>query len=118
MEIQSEKVGDVVIAHVLIDELDAGNVPEFKRDVAPALEESTRLVLDLSRLRFLDSSGLGAFLSCLRRLNAKGGTLKLGGIGKEVQTVCELVRLNRIMGIHGTVEEAVRAFATLEPQRR
>ena len=74
------------------------------------LEANTKLVFDLSRLRFVDSSGLGAFLSCLRHVNAKGGDLKLCGMSKPVRAVFELVRLHRIFDILGTREEAVRAF--------
>ena len=99
-----------------MEELDASNAGEFKRDIAPVLEANTKLVIDLSRLRFVDSSGLGAFLSCLRKLNAKGGDLKLCGMSKQVRAVFELVRMHRIFDIYGTREEAVRAFAAVEAQ--
>jgi len=111
MEIASDRTGDVGVAAVPVEELDASNAADFKRDVGPVLEANTKLVLDLSRLRFVDSSGLGAFISCLRKLNAKGGDLKLCGMSKQVRAVFELVRMHRIFEIYGTQEEAVRAFA-------
>jgi anti-sigma B factor antagonist len=111
MEIAVDHIGDVAVAVLLVEELDAGNAGEFKRDIAPVLETNKKLVFDLSRLRFVDSSGLGAFLSCLRQVNAKGGDLKLCGMSKQVRGVFELVRLHRIFDILGTTEEAVRAFA-------
>ena len=111
MEIAVDHIGDVAVAVLPVEELDAGNAGEFKRDIAPVLEANTKLVFDLSRLRFVDSSGLGAFLSCLRHVNAKGGDLKLCGMSKQVRGVFELVRLHRIFDILGTTEEAVRAFA-------
>ncbi|HEX9869759.1 MAG TPA: STAS domain-containing protein [Candidatus Tectomicrobia bacterium] len=111
MEIAVDHIGDVAVAVLPVDELDASNAGEFKRDIAPVLEANTKLVVDVSRLRFVDSSGLGAFLSCLRHVNAKGGDLKLCGMSKPVRTVFELVRLHRIFDILGTQEEAVRAFA-------
>jgi anti-sigma B factor antagonist len=110
MQMTSEKVGDVAVAAVPVDELDASNAPEFKRDIAPLLEANAKLVLDLGRLRFVDSSGLGAFISCLRKLNAKGGDLKLYGMSKQVRAVFELVRMHRVFDIVGTREDAVRAF--------
>jgi anti-sigma B factor antagonist len=110
MQIASEKVGDVTVAAVPVEELDAGNAGEFKRDIAPLLEASARMVLDMSRLHFVDSSGLGAFISCLRKLNAKGGDLKLCGMSKPVRAVFELVRMHRIFDIVATREDAVRAF--------
>ena len=73
MEITVDHQGDVAVAVLPVEELDASNVGEFKRDIAPVLEAHTKLVFDLSRLRFVDSSGLGACLSCLRHVNTKGG---------------------------------------------
>lgn len=111
MEIVAEKVdGDVVVVVVPVTELDAANSAEFKRDMCPVLESHARVVLDLSRLRFIDSSGLGAFISCLRKLYEKKGDLKLCAMSKQVRAVFELVRMQRVVDIHATRDEAVRAF--------
>jgi anti-sigma B factor antagonist len=110
MEIGVDKMGDVAVAVIPVDELDASNAGELKRDMASILESHAKVVIDLSRLRFVDSSGLGAMLSCLRQLSAKGGDLKLCGMSKQVRATFELVRMHRIFDIFGTREEAVRAF--------
>ena len=110
MEIAVDNVDGIAVAEMPVDELDASNSPEFKRDIAPVLQANTKLVLDLSRLRFVDSSGLGAMLSCLRQLSAKNGDLKLCGLTKQVRAAFELVRMHRIFDIAGTREEAVHAF--------
>jgi anti-sigma B factor antagonist len=102
MQIPFERVGDVAVALVTVEELDASNAAEFKRDMAPLVDAQTKLVLDLSRLRFVDSSGLGAFISCLRKLNTKGGDLKLYGMSKQVRAVFELVRMHRVFDILGS----------------
>ena len=111
MEFAVQEFGDVAIAAILVDDLDAGNAGDFRRDISPVLEAHPRLVLDLSRLRFIDSSGLGAFISCLRKVNAAGGDLKLCGMSKPVRGVFELVRMHRVFDIFPTRVEAVRAFA-------
>jgi anti-sigma B factor antagonist len=110
MEVAVNKTGDVGIAVVPVDELDASNAPEFKRDMTPVLDSGPKLILDLSRVRFVDSSGLGAMLSCLRHLSSKGGDLKLCCMSKQVQTAFELVRMHRVFDIYPTRDEAVRAF--------
>jgi anti-sigma B factor antagonist len=110
MQLTIERVGNVAVTAVPVEELDAGNVAEFKRDIAPLLETDANVVLDLSRVRFVDSSGLGAFISCLRKLNARGGDLKLCAMSKQVRAVFELVRMHRVFDILSTREEAVRAF--------
>jgi anti-sigma B factor antagonist len=117
MQLAIEKVGNVAVTAIPVEELDAGNAGEFKRDIAPLLDAHANLVLDLSRLRFVDSSGLGAFISCLRKLNAKGGDLKLCGMSKPVRAVFELVRMHRVFDILATREDAVRAFEAAPASR-
>ena len=110
MELVLQQIDGVAVATVPVADLDASNAAEFKRDMTPVIDSHSKLVLDLSRLRFVDSSGLGAFISCLRKLNAKGGDLKLCGMSKQVRGVFELVRMHRIFDICATSEDAVRAF--------
>ena len=117
MEITADKIGDVAVVLVPVEELDASNAGELKRNIAPILEANPQLVIDLSRLRFIDSSGLGAMLSCLRQVSAKGGDLKLCGMSKQVRATFELVRMHRIFDIFSTREEAVRAFQGPKPNR-
>jgi anti-sigma B factor antagonist len=107
MAIAFERFGDMAVAVLPMEELDASNSADFKRDVAPLLAETKRVVFDLSRLRFVDSSGLGAFVSCLRQLRARDGDMKLCGMSNQVSAAFELVRLNQVFDIRGTTAEAV-----------
>jgi anti-sigma B factor antagonist len=111
MELTTEKIGDVTVVVLPGDQLDASNAKEFKRDVTPLLEPNGKVIFDLTGLRFVDSSGLGAFLSSQRHLNATGGDLKLCGMTKPVRALFELVRMHKIFDICGTKDEAIRSFA-------
>jgi anti-sigma B factor antagonist len=110
MEMTVEKFGDVSVMMLFGASLDASNTKEFKRDVASILDSDHKLIFDLSKLEFVDSSGLGAILSCLRQLNSTGGDLKLCSMGKPVRALFELVRMHRIFEIFNTREEAIKAF--------
>ncbi len=110
MEMSIEKIGDVTVVVLPGERLDASDAKEFKRDIAPVLEANSKVVFDMSQLRFVDSSGLGAILSCLRQLNAAGGDLKLCGLSKPIRALFELVRMHRVFNIFNTKEEAVGAF--------
>lgn len=110
MDIHVDQIENIAIAEIPVEELDASNANELKRDMAPILDANRRVVIDLSRLHFVDSSGLGAMLSCLRQLSAKGGDLKLCGMTKQVRAAFELVRMHRIFDIFPTRLEAVHAF--------
>jgi anti-sigma B factor antagonist len=117
MDIPVEERDGVAVAEIPVDELDASNSGELKRAMAPILDRYSKLVVDMSRLRFVDSSGLGAMLSCLRHLSAKGGDLKLCGMSKSVRAAFELVRMHRIFDILATCEDAAKAFMTEESAR-
>jgi anti-sigma B factor antagonist len=115
MDIVVESTDNVAVMTIVVEELDASNTAEFKRDVAPMLERHASIIFDLHVLRFIDSSGLGAFLSCLRKVNEKGGDMKLCCMQKPVRSAFELVRLHRILDIHETREAAAAAFSRLPP---
>ena len=110
MFLRIEKVEDVAIVAPLADSLDASSVKEFKREVGPVISANSKVALDMSHLKFVDSSGLGAILSCLRQLNSAGGDLKLFAVTKPVRSLLELVRMHRIFDILNSREEALTAF--------
>ncbi len=113
MELQIETQGKVAVITIPGEQLDARNSKEFRQSVAPLLEESPYVVLDLSELRFVDSSGLGAFLSCLRQVKGRGGELRLCGMTKPVRSLFDLVRMLRVFDVYATCGEAVMSFEEL-----
>jgi anti-sigma B factor antagonist len=110
MEIPIESRQSVTIAEIPVKELDASNASDLKSAMAPILESNSKVVVNLTRLQFVDSSGLGAILSCLRLVSARGGDLKLCCMTRHVRAAFELVRMHRVFDIFETQEEAVRAF--------
>ena len=110
MPLTVDKVDDVAVVTVNVEEFDASNAEDFKQDIAPVLQTCSRVVLDLGRVRFVDSSGCGAILSVLKHATSGGGDLKLCRVQRPVRTTFELIRLHRICEIFDTREEAVRAF--------
>lgn len=110
MEATVENIGAVTVVMAPGEFLDAHTANEFKPMMAPLLQASAKIVLDMSHVRFVDSAGLGTILSCLRQLHATGGQLKMCGLLKPVRALFELVRMHRIIEIYNTQEEAVKAF--------
>jgi anti-sigma B factor antagonist len=110
MEPMIEKIGDVTIFAVDVDELDAGNADDFRRAIAPVLQDCRKLVLDLGRVQFVDSRGCGAILSCLKHISPAGGDLKLCRVTPPVRMVFDLIRMDRICAIVDSREAAVEAF--------
>jgi len=65
-----------------------------------------RLVVDLSGIEFIDSSGLGALISGLRAARKTGGDLRITGPNRQAVTVLELTNLNRVLRVAPSVEGA------------
>ena len=99
----------VAVVFVPVERLDASNSKEFKKLMEPILPNN-KIALNLSAVRFMDSSGLGAVLSCLRVVAAREGDLKLFGMRDSVRALYELVRMHRIFEIVATEDDAVNAF--------
>jgi anti-sigma B factor antagonist len=107
--LSSEKEG-VLIGQVDAKALDASNARAFKDAIKPLLTQGARLVLDLSKVEFIDSSGLGALVSCLRQAHADGGEIKLSGLSKPARALFELVRMHRVFEVFNNSEEAVASY--------
>jgi anti-sigma B factor antagonist len=102
---------DVLVVEVRAESLDAGNVREFRDAVQGLIEDRTRVVLDLADVKFVDSSGLGALIACLRQVNGRKGELRLCAMSKTVRALFELMRMHRVFTIHASRDEAVRSFS-------
>jgi len=91
--------------------LDAEGAPGLRSQIGALVDGGPRrLVMDMSRLRFLDSSGLGALVSTLRRT---GGAVALVLPPGEnaVTDVIRITRMHRVFDIYPTVAEAVKRVA-------
>jgi anti-sigma B factor antagonist len=100
----------VLVLALREDNLDASNVREFKDAAVALIQDHTRVVLDLSGVKFVDSSGLGALISCLRQLNTRRGDFRLCEMSTTVRALFELMRMHRVFNIHESRQDAVRSF--------
>jgi len=111
MRLQDEKVGDVLIVKPLDKRLDAGAAVDFKQKMAAFINSgSSLIVLDLSVVDFIDSSGLGAIVSSLKTIGRKGD-LALCGIKDSVMSLFKLTRMDRVFRIFPNTDEAASSLA-------
>jgi anti-sigma B factor antagonist len=89
---------DQVRGFRLSGELDLSNVPQFDQDLEPELVRGGDITLDLSELRFLDSSGLRAVIRAALSLEGRG-RLVLAAPSEGVQRVLALAGLERLSSL-------------------
>lgn len=110
MQIEGKKVGDLLVVTPLEKRLDASAAADFKGKIVDWINAGhNRIVLDLSRVDFIDSSGLGAIVSCLKTLGGNGD-LVLCRIKETVLSLFQLTRMNRVFLIFATEAEALQAL--------
>lgn len=91
------------------ERLDAANAQDFKDDLFKRIDEgNNNIVFDMSAISFIDSCGIGALVSALKKLG-EGGDMKLTCITPAVMTVLKLTRLDKAFHIFGSTQEALAA---------
>jgi anti-sigma B factor antagonist len=82
----------------LTGRLDMAEAPALRETVAQIVAGGPRrVVLDLGGVPFMDSSGLGALIGCLKISRQAGGDLRIAGVGPRVRMVLELTSMHRVL---------------------
>lgn len=89
-------------------EIDVYTAPQLREKVVELVAAGdVNLVLDLSGVEFLDSTGLGVLVGALNRVRAQDGSLALVLTQERILKVFEITGLRKVFPIHATVAEAV-----------
>jgi anti-anti-sigma factor len=112
MEFSNYNDEDILVVKLEKESLDAKEAPEFKKRITSLIDQegAQKVIFDLSKLTFIDSTGLGCFLSILRSLNGSQGDLKLANMTRSIHAIFEIVCMNKIFEIYNSVEEALEAY--------
>ena len=111
MEIAVQTSGNHVAVVELQGRLDMLSAVDVKQRLAAVVAEGRhRLVIDLNKVSFVDSSGLGALISGLKAARVAGGDLRLARPDKQVRYILEVSTLDRVLRPYATVEEALSGY--------
>lgn len=97
----------------LIGRLTLGNrLTEVERSIKETIQNGCRkLVLDLSRLDFLDSSGVGMLVMCAAAMNQAGGQIRVAGANDRVTQVFVITNLGKVLPIMADADAACGSFS-------
>jgi anti-sigma B factor antagonist len=100
------------IALVRLDgRLDAETSQHLRTTLQQLLETNQlKIIIDLQKVPFIDSSGLAALVSGLRLAREKKGSIILSGAQSQAMLVFRLTMFDRVFPIHSTLEEAKRSL--------
>jgi len=100
--------GAYVIIH-LAGDLDLESAPALTAELSKQLG-ARPVLLDLDRIEFMDSSGLGALVGAHKEAVASGGALLLAAPGPRVQRILKVTKLNEVFAVYETVDQAVASL--------
>lgn len=96
---------------VLDKRMDAGRAQEFKERLGALIRAGHHFImLDISEVEFIDSSGLGALVSLLKQLGGQG-EIVIGGARDSVASLFKLTRLDKVFQIFEDPRAALEAVA-------
>jgi|RhiMethySRZTD1v2_1073278.scaffolds.fasta_scaffold03003_12 anti-sigma B factor antagonist len=109
LSLSTHTVGEHTVLEVG-GEVDVYTAPRLRERLIELVEGGARhVVVDLSRVEFLDSTGLGVLVGALKRLRAVNGTLGLVCAHERLLKIFRITALDRVFALYDTVEAATQA---------
>lgn len=111
MRIDERVAGDVLVLSVKERRVDARSAPALKERIAAFVSGGSEwIVLDISDVEFIDSSGLGAIVSALKLLGRKGDIV-IAGSREPVAALFKLTRMDKVFRMFPTADDAQQALS-------
>ncbi|MDA8354402.1 MAG: anti-sigma factor antagonist [Firmicutes bacterium] len=101
--IQEETRSEQVSALVVSGEVDAYTAPQLREKLMPLCKENREIYLDLSRVDYMDSTGLGVLIGAYKQLRSGGGRLVLTGMSPRLKRLMKITGLTEILDIEDGV---------------
>lgn len=94
----------------IIGRLNMVTAPRLREAVGTSVAAGrTRVAIDLSRVEFIDSSGLGALINGLKTARQAGGDLRIAAPNEQVQLVLQLTNMERVFTAYTNADTAFDA---------
>jgi anti-sigma B factor antagonist len=112
VKLNTRKVGDVTVVDVS-GRITLGEGSSALRDTLRDLiaAGNKKILLNLSEVSYIDSSGIGELVSGFTSVSNAGGTLKLLGLTKRVKDLLQITKLYTVFDVHEEEAHAIRSFA-------
>lgn len=110
MQLETKEQGGVLIVRPLDIRLDSAEAGDFKEKLHGFIDAgSKKVILDLEKVEFVDSSGLGAIIACRKKMGTEG-ELAIAGASDAVEGLFKLTRMDRVFRLFATTDEACGAI--------
>ncbi|MGH2785329.1 MAG: STAS domain-containing protein [Actinomycetota bacterium] len=106
IKVETRMSGDWAVVEVE-GEVDVFTAPKLREQMIALLTAGNdRIVVNLAKVDFMDSTGLGVLVGALKRVKEKDGSLAIAGAHGTVLRVLSVTGLSSVFPLHDTVEQA------------
>jgi anti-sigma B factor antagonist len=110
-EMVSEEFGKLVVR--LDGEVDLDRSPAIRKVLLDCIARKMDVLVDLSQVEYIDSSGIASLVEGLQAANGNGTGFGLISVSGQVQRVMELARLDKVFAIHDDLDAALASVASV-----
>ncbi|AGX02295.1 MULTISPECIES: anti-sigma factor antagonist [Bacillaceae] len=103
------KENDTLVQAKISGEIDAYTAPKLRESLFPLSEkEAVEMVVDLSEVSYMDSTGLGVFVGVFKNVRSNNGKFQIVGLSERLKRLFEITGLADIIDINSQIEGGVQ----------
>ncbi|HEX9615052.1 MAG TPA: STAS domain-containing protein [Bacteroidota bacterium] len=111
MNIKEKMHGDVAVVALKGNLMGEPDTTDVREKIYSLLQDDVKkVVLDLGKVKWINSSGLGALIAAMTSVKNKGGDLRLANVTEKVESVFMITQLIKVFKTYETVDRAVASF--------
>jgi len=111
MAVKVEMKNGLTVCHVN-GEVDINTAPDIKKTFDKLTsKKDPRIVINLSKVTYVDSSGLATLVEILKNMRTYGGRMRLTNLSAKVKSLFEITKLDKLFEIMADEEEAISNFS-------
>ena len=108
MKIQIKALDQGIQTIELEGDLDFHSSPDLRKELTKMIDQNvTKVMVDLAKVNYIDSSGLATFVELFQKMKKSGGKLVLFNLAQSVRSVFEIAKLDTIFKLASTEQEAL-----------
>jgi anti-sigma B factor antagonist len=110
MSVKIETKNGLTVCHVE-GEIDINSSPGIKKSFDKVLSAKTpKIIVNLSKVTYVDSSGLATLVEILKNMRSYGGRLRLTNLSSKIKSLFEITKLEKLFEIMADEQEAISTF--------
>jgi anti-sigma B factor antagonist len=107
LDVETSRRGEASVL-TLRGEIDVYTAPRLRQTIVDLVDGgAAHIIVDMQKVDFLDSTGLGVLVEGLKRIKGKDGTLSIVATHEKILKIFDITGLNKAFAIHQSIEDAV-----------